>query len=657
MSSRRRNGQAASCEPCRKDKVRCDHRVPVCGRCQKRNAGRGCFYHPAPLTREGDSPASRLGTRRTPRSSKLHSRKEGQGPASPTPSSVEITIRSPDTNQSLPPGYFGPTSFVSTFYGSPEINYWPPNGDPQMLGNGHSVLPSYWVPETTKMLGILTESSTIEKLVHGFYNASQSGVLPTRLVFSLIAEMRNIIEENETPEALHRKTAQILESTAQRPQIPSDIKGKDFHKLFTGTCMRLEIMGVLFALAGRASFFGFAPENFTGPDGGSAARFKFARRMLTASSPTWHRLGELSSCVFELGLHRDGHKAEDMPIFLREIRRRLFASLYHVDKNIATFFGRPPHVSWRYSDSKPPLDISEDALVGDDQDLEQAMQELDSEGWNSNAMFRRASWYRVRCLNAGFREEILELSLRPVHAEAAEKLRDISFRCTQAWNSLPAHLRYSPDDWNDNNPVGVRVMLIASYLMYLYEIFLIQRLLTQHDPSAETDLLSVSSKILSAVLMLGRQQEHTINIQRDFNSTIILYGFPSASSLIKALQAQARTGHPIPYTGSRAELIRNLSVFISHIEAMARPLTSNINHALFDRATKMFTNILDEILESRLPVSSSTVAGAAEVEVGVSTSATAAAAEEEDLDSSWAVNGMEFLEVLDFSAVFDQWVF
>ncbi len=63
-------------------------------------------------------------------------------------------------------------------------------------------------------------------------------------------------------------------------------------------------------------------------------------------------------------------------------------------------------------------------------------------------------------------------------------------------------------------------MLIASHLLYLYNIFLIQRLLTQHDPSAETELLDVSSKILSAVLMLGRQQEPMVDIQRDFNSMV-----------------------------------------------------------------------------------------------------------------------------------------
>lgn len=110
-------------------------------------------------------------------------------------------------------------------------------------------------------------------------------------------------------------------------------------------------------------------------------------------------------------------------MFLCEIRRRLFAGLYHNDKNIATFLGRPPHISWRYSDCKPPSDIDEDALMGDEQDLERAMEGLDDEGWNVSTTFRRASWHRFRYLLTIYREEILELSLRPVDSEAAGTLR------------------------------------------------------------------------------------------------------------------------------------------------------------------------------------------------------------------------------------------
>ncbi|KAL4934267.1 uncharacterized protein BDV17DRAFT_278576 [Aspergillus undulatus] len=686
MSSRRRNGQAASCEPCRKDKVRCDHGVPVCGRCQKRNIKNRCFYHPAPLTREGSSQTLRLKAQRAQRPAKERIRKGPQAPApaSPTPPSVEITIQSPRTDEFLPAAYFGPTSFMSAFSGAPRSTVSPMNDDSQSE-HGHSVLPSYWVSETTKILSILAEGPTIEQLVKEYYDASQSSILPFPLILDFMAGMRNVIEMGDTQQILRRKTIQVLENTSRMFHIPSDTKGKDFHHLCTGPHLRLEIIGIMYAIAGRACFFGFAHDRFRSP-AGAASRLKFVQKMLMAcdaaiqvckmltplsdltswllyenwilscmfhgeySSPTWHRMGELASCVFELGLHRDCHKEEGVPTYLQEIRRRLFAGLYCSDKNIATFLGRPPRVSFRYSDRKPPLDISEEVLVADERELEAAMAELDSEGWNVHPVFQRSSWYRIRYIISVFREEILELSLRPVDAEAAEKLRDISFRCIKAHKSIPAHLRYSPENWNENHPIGIRVMLIGEQQLYLYNIFLIQRFLAQNDPSAETALLDVSSEILSSVLMLGRQQQHLVDIQRDFNSTAVMYGFSAASTLIKALQTQARTGNPLPYTGSRAELIRNLSVFVSHLEIMARPLKSNINHALFDRASKMFANILDEVLEACLPVSSRDT-GAAEVQLGLGSSA------DVDLNSSWAADGMEFLDTLDFGAVFDQWVF
>ncbi|KAH7377712.1 hypothetical protein BKA66DRAFT_560870 [Pyrenochaeta sp. MPI-SDFR-AT-0127] len=52
----RRNGKLQACEPCRKGKLRCDHMVPTCGRCARRNKSGQCVYHPAPLTKKTSIP-------------------------------------------------------------------------------------------------------------------------------------------------------------------------------------------------------------------------------------------------------------------------------------------------------------------------------------------------------------------------------------------------------------------------------------------------------------------------------------------------------------------------------------------------------------------------------------------------------------------------
>lgn len=63
----------------------------------------------------------------------------------------------------------------------------------------------------------------------------------------------------------------------------------------------------------------------------------------------------------------------------------------------------------------------------------------------------------------------------------------------------------------------------------------------------------------------------------------------------------------------------------------------------------MFKNALDEVLEARLSIPSIAVK-TADVGMGIDASA-------EELNTSWAVDGMEFLDTLDFGAVFDQWQF
>ncbi|KAF2732346.1 hypothetical protein EJ04DRAFT_470224 [Polyplosphaeria fusca] len=55
-TSYRRNGKLQSCEPCRKGKLRCDHMMPTCGRCARRNKPEQCVYHPAPLTKTNTIP-------------------------------------------------------------------------------------------------------------------------------------------------------------------------------------------------------------------------------------------------------------------------------------------------------------------------------------------------------------------------------------------------------------------------------------------------------------------------------------------------------------------------------------------------------------------------------------------------------------------------
>ncbi|KAK9656639.1 hypothetical protein HCH54_001308 [Aspergillus fumigatus] len=179
-------------------------------------------------------------------------------------------------------------------------------------------------------------------------------------------------------------------------------------------------------------------------------------------------------------------------------------------------------------------------------------------------------------------------------------------------------------------------MLIVSYLAFLYNEFLVQRLLALNSTGYSAALVDVSSTILSTVLTFGRQQEWAVDIHRDFIWTLLLYGFPSASVLLRALQMHASTSQ-LPSLYARGILVRHLSVFISHLESMAGPDTAN--NAFFSRATRVFSRIMDEILAPEV----------------VTTTESSAVDFVDDLDVSLFQDfeGVGLLDTMEFASVLD----
>ena len=124
-----------------------------------------------------------------------------------------------------------------------------------------------------------------------------------------------------------------------------------------------------------------------------------------------------------------------------------------------------------------------------------------------------------------------------------------------------------------------------------------------------------------------------------------LYGFPAASVLIEALQSETRSGIPVEYPTPRAEIIRNLCVFVSHLD-VEKP--RNGCDALFKRAAKAFRGILDEAIESRLTPNDN--------RLPVSDSYDWVAAwNQDEIDVDLIGDGVQ-LENMDFGIMFDQWL-
>lgn len=137
-------------------------------------------------------------------------------------------------------------------------------------------------------------------------------------------------------------------------------------------------------------------------------------------------MGDCISALYAEGIHCE---QTFEPFFLRETRRKLWAAVYRSDKTLATFFGRPPMMSWRYSERKLPLDLSDETIVtSDPEKLNDALSKLDPEGWNIEGKICPTSWIRIRCQLSVLRERMLEQSLsgepRP---DVAQKLQYVIY--------------------------------------------------------------------------------------------------------------------------------------------------------------------------------------------------------------------------------------
>lgn len=115
--------------------------------------------------------------------------------------------------------------------------------------------------------------------------------------------------------------------------------------------------------------------------------------------------------LFALGFHQQEAYAR-LPLFLAEHRRRLVVGSYALDKELATFLGRPPRISWRHLDIDLPLDVEFSDIIGEPQVREAALAKIDSDGWNTETI-SNVSYARVMHKMGPMREFVLEISLNP----------------------------------------------------------------------------------------------------------------------------------------------------------------------------------------------------------------------------------------------------
>jgi hypothetical protein len=124
----------------------------------------------------------------------------------------------------------------------------------------------------------------------------------------------------------------------------------------------------------------------------------------------WRQLGDLVSASTALGLHREVD-TDEKTSFGTELRKRVFAIVFNIDKGSSLLTGRPPALSYRYCRFTLPLDISEEIMMESGERFRRAVENLDEEGWNTEGEIYPNTLTRAHAKLSIILNEILELSL------------------------------------------------------------------------------------------------------------------------------------------------------------------------------------------------------------------------------------------------------
>lgn len=245
--SRRRNRSLASCEPCRKSKIRCDHQQPVCASCRRRGRESLCKYHPAPLTKQ-------------------HSNTQGRATSLPCTS---VSVDENSIADSL--NYLG-VSRPSSSIKAPSFQSWPFIPDRKGSPSRGSVSEFHNEKARSEQIASLADIicalrflPIIKKLLHDYFVYIGTALVPKTIVNQLLEMVCNdltksgyIKQDSESCIGVYNVSQlaeSILYSTSVEVAISATMDVKNFCAIFCEDNLRVETLGLLYTLAARASLY------------------------------------------------------------------------------------------------------------------------------------------------------------------------------------------------------------------------------------------------------------------------------------------------------------------------------------------------------------------------------------------------------------------
>jgi chromatin structure-remodeling complex subunit RSC3/30 len=284
MAATRRNGQIASCEPCRKSKLRCDHSTPICDRCARRGKSELCVYHPAPLTRQ----KSPLDGSATPRPRKrLHV--EGQRPEIVVEKNNAPSLQSPDSTATgirsygsegilrdqqianwtrkrssfSTPGFLGLTSYSAVFSENEGNLGVATHGSAELGARDFSSIDAGSVLEDdprqvqlgAQLLLLLDDLELYERIAETWFEVSEGCVLGTpiiRMMFKFLKETYHawIKDSTDRYSSMLAFSKKIFDNGSNSIDFNSSTTPREYISLISGLNTRWEIIGLVFSIMG-----------------------------------------------------------------------------------------------------------------------------------------------------------------------------------------------------------------------------------------------------------------------------------------------------------------------------------------------------------------------------------------------------------------------
>lgn len=205
-------------------------------------------------------------------------------------------------------------------------------------------------------------------------------------------------------------------------------------------------------------------------------------RHFNAGFHTWRSMGDLATSLVTLGYHeRIDQQAPDVPDFVLELRKAIFARIYWADKTLSIFMGRPPRIILGFCNFQAPLLIMNDDPVR-------------PEVINYVADTRFSAKFAV------IKEHSLEI-FRKRHADdQAEMVVRARQDLERLWLDMPPHFRLETSLADCTGTPFARDFCVNQRLECLHTHFLLGLITLQKSPEPDDDLLRTAGEMLNLVV-------------------------------------------------------------------------------------------------------------------------------------------------------------